>query len=293
MLFLFCLIDFLHCHAQDKNQLAELKSLGDSIFKGSTDSVRIESSARLDKILAEFISSPESFNQSFDSVKTISTLYSPDKKFRFYQWALPELATNSYKIFGYLQLFDKKQNKVSVFKLTDAGIDKFEAMSKKLSAEKCYNAIYYKIIQTKYKRKTYYTLLGWRGNNLLTTIKVIDVLSFENNVPVFGAKIFDAGNYQLTYGDIQNKYRIIFEFNGQAVMSLRYEKKMKMIVYDHLSATKSSLKGMEQFMGPDFSYDGFKWRKGKWHGKTDLEMKNTTSQDKKDFKPIKDSDLNR
>lgn len=278
-------------YAQTAYEHALLNSIGDSIIKGSTDNVRLESSRLLDEKLFSMLSAPESFAKNFDSVKAISTLYSPDKKFRFYQWVLPELATNSYKLFGFLQLYDKKKNKVSLFRLTDSGIEKFEAMEKKLTPQKCYNAVYYQIIPKKYKRKTYYTLLGWRGNNLLTTIKVIDILTLEGNSPSFGAKIFEAGNYQLAYGNIQNKYRIIFEFNAQAVMSLRYEEKKRMIVYDHLSAPKSSLKGLEQFMGPDFSYDAFKWKKGKWRGQTDLDMKNQTSQDKKDFKIYKDFDL--
>ncbi|HNR20370.1 MAG TPA: hypothetical protein PKN75_09200 [Bacteroidia bacterium] len=269
----------------------ELKSLGDSIFRGSTDSVRVICSNRTLEILGELLKNPTSFTENFDSIKTLSTLHSPDKTLRFYQWALPVMETNSYKIFGFIQTYNHKKKSVEVYQLKDIEADKYEAMDKKLSPEKCYNAVYYKIIETKFKKNKYYTLLGWRGNNLLTTIKVIDVLSFENSKPVFGAKIFEASNYQLTYGDINKKYRIIFEYNAQAVMTLRYEQKMKTIVYDHLSASKSSLKGMEQFMGPDFTYDGFKWKKGKWKGKTNLEMKNSTSQTKKDFKIFKDSDL--
>lgn len=269
---------------------AELKSIGDSIFKGSTDSVRIASSNRTFEILNELLKNPSSFNESFDSVKAISSIYSPDKTLRFYQWALPVMESNSYRIFGFLQTYNQKKKTVEVYELKDAGADKYEAMDKKLLPGNCYTAVYYKIIETKSGKKKYYTLLGWRGNNLLTTIKVIDVLSFENNKPVFGAKIFDASNYQLTYGDIHKKQRIIFEYNAQVVMTLRYEQKMKTIVYDHLSAAKASLKGMEQFMGPDFTYDGFKWKKGKWIGKTNLEMKNNTSQTKKDFKLYKDGE---
>lgn len=268
----------------------ELKSLGDSIFRGSTDSVREASSNRTYEILSEVLRNPTSFTENFDSLKTLSTLYAPDKTFRFFQWALPVMKTNTYKIFGFIQTYNPKTKVVEVFELKDLGVDKYEAMDKKLFPDKCYNAIYYKIIETKAGKKKFYTLLGWRGNNLLTTIKVIDVLSFENKKPVFGAKIFEASNYQLTYGDINKKYRIIFEYNAQAVMTLRFEKKIKTIVYDHLSASKSSLKGMEQFMGPDFTYDGFKWKKGKWIGKTNLEMKNNTSQGNKDFKLFKDGE---
>lgn len=287
---IFCFF-FVNKAYSQTDYKTELISLSDSVFKGSTDSARVKGSDRVREILKGVLSTPATFSQSFDSIKVLSNIYSPDKKIRFYQWALPLMETNSYKIYGFIQVFNLKKKTVEVFELIDSGLDKYEAMNQKLTPAKCYNAIYYKIIETKVKQKKYYTLLGWRGNNQLTTIKVIDILTFENDKPVFGSRLFEASNSQLTYGEIGKKQRIIFEYNAQAVMTLRYESKMKMIVYDHLSAPKSSLKGMEQFMGPDFTYDGFKWKKGKWIGKTNLEMKNNTSQTKKDFKLYKDDDL--
>ena len=57
-------------------------------------------------------------------------------------------------------------------------------------------------------------------------------------------------------------------------MSLRYEKKKKMIVFDHLSPSSPSLKGKYEYYGPDFTYDGFSFKKGIWHYRKNLEMRN-------------------
>ncbi|MBA7588034.1 hypothetical protein ES708_30082 [subsurface metagenome] len=57
---------------------------------------------------------------------------------------------------------------------------------------------------------------------------------------------------------------IEFEYNEKAVMSLRYNKDAKMIVFDHLSPSNASLQGNYEFYGPDFSYDGLTFEKGIW-----------------------------
>ena len=46
-------------------------------------------------------------------------------------------------------------------------------------------------------------------------------------------------------------------------MMLRYDDKLKMIVFDHLSPSKPSYEGKYQYYGPDFSYDGLIFEKGK------------------------------
>jgi len=102
----------------------------------------------------------------------------------------------------------------------------------------------------------------------LTNKKVIDVLFFDqwDNI-TFGAPVFLDENKKL-------KYRVVFEFSAQAVMLLRYEKKKKMIVFDHLSPTSPSAKGQFQYYGPDFTYDGFYFKKGIWNYRKNLDLRN-------------------
>lgn len=269
--------------------LKNIRQLSDSILRGSTDSVKLSSNEKLMEAMYSFLKTPESFITSFDSIKSISTITSDDKSFRFYQWAMPVYETNSYKIFGFLQIKNAKTKELTTFKLNDGTDDKYTSMGKPLSKDNWYGAIYYHIIQTKIGKKKIYTLLGWRGNNLKTSMKVIDVLSLESDIPKFGMKIFSAPHNMLPVGKANDKYRIIFEYNATAVMSLRYFKKE--IIFDHISPAKPSLKGNEEFYGPDFTYDAFVWKKKQWTGKANVEMRNTNNTDGKKPKLIKDGDL--
>ena len=77
-------------------------------------------------------------------------------------------------------------------------------------------------------------------------------------------------------------------------MSLKYYKRKNQIVFDHISPTKASLKGIEEFYGPDFTLDTFQWKSGKWNGKPNIEMRNENNTDgNKNSTLTKDSDLNK
>lgn len=268
-----------------------LKALGDSVLKGSSDSVRNLNNLELNELLGKILQKSESFSYGFDSVKAISTCKSPDEKLRFYNWVQPVLETNSYKVFGYLQVYNSKLKTVKVIELKDGEHDNYESAKKKLTRDNWYGAIYYNIILKKNKKQAVYTLLGWRGVSNKTTKKIIDVLTFENDIPVFGAKIFSASNNFLpTGGENQKKMRIIFEYNAQAVMSLNYDKKKDWIVFDRIAPAKANLKGMEEFYGPVFVYDAFKWEKGIWKGIADVDAKNKTDDIPKN-KPVLKKDL--
>ncbi|MBL7915546.1 MAG: hypothetical protein JNL49_10925, partial [Bacteroidia bacterium] len=55
---------------------------------------------------------------------------------------------------------------------------------------------------------------------------------------------------------------------------LRYEEKKKMFVFDHLSPASPSAKGQFRYYGPDFTYDGYRFKKGLWYYKSNLDMRN-------------------
>jgi hypothetical protein len=110
-------------------------------------------------------------------------------------------------------------------------------------------------------------LLGWDGNNDLTRKKVIDVLRFgSSGKPAFGANIFKF--------DKKKRKRIFFEYSAKTNMTLTYNEKHDMIVFDHLSPSESSYKGLYQYYGPDFSYDAMYFDKGKWQLVKDVDVRN-------------------
>jgi len=84
----------------------------------------------------------------------------------------------------------------------------------------------------------------------------VDVLWFAGNKPRFGAPIFKNDRY--TYN------RLVFKYSHGANMLLRYDPKKKMIVMDNLEPSDAMYKGVYRFYGPDFTYNGYKFEKGKW-----------------------------
>ncbi len=278
--------------AQSVINLSEIKMLSDSVVKGRSDSVKHSCNERLLLLMDSVLQNPQSFKTSFDSAKSISVLTSPDKAFRFYQWVMPVFETGTYKFFGYLQVYNAKKKLVTNYKLTEGLWEKESAVLQQLNAANWFGAVYYTIIPGRANGKKIYTLLGWRGNNTKTTMKLIDVLSFEEDAPIFGMKLFLSEGKMLPMGSSAKSYRIIFEYNATATMSLKYYKRKKQIVFDHIVPAKSSQKGMEEFYGPDFTLDAFVWKKAKWNGKPNIEMRNQNNTDgNKNAKLVKDSDL--
>ena len=271
--FNFLFIPVLFSQVNFKERERELKILGDSILKGKSDSVRSLSSVAFYSKFEDLLNDPGSFTYSFDSLNTVSVLSSNDKKIRVYTWILPSTSKDNYSYFGFVQLYDKKLNKVNLFNLEDTLLPTEEAEKKSLGIKDWFGALYYKMIENKLKGDKIYTLLGWRGNNRQTTIKVIDALVINKEIPKFGTPVFKSERGM--------KHRVIFEYTAQAVMSLRYNEKKKMIVFDHLSPSNLSLKGKFESYGPDMSYDAFKFKKGKWIFLKNIEIGNPREYDVK------------
>ena len=124
-------------------------------------------------------------------------------------------------------------------------------------------------------------MLGWKGNNQRSTKKVIDVLYFSGSKAQFGFPFFKK---EKVY-----KSRVIFEYNSQAVMSLRYEEKKKMIIFDHLSSGKGIQ--MASISGPDGTYDSFLFKNGRWELLEDVDVDAGFIAKPVVKKPMKDDEL--
>jgi hypothetical protein len=258
LIILYCTNSF----SQKNDQSATVALFADSISRiapgilhGSTDAERSKAQDKLLNLMEQVLKYKESFTFPFDSLKTIAHITAPDKSFRIYNWIRP-FKDGTFKYYGFIQQYNKKTKSLTVTPLADASdkIDKAEKAS--LNPDKWYGCLYYKILMNKFLGKRYYTLLGWKGYDIRSTKKVIDVLTFTNNKPKFGLAMFKMKK------DL--KSRIIFQYSAQAVVSLRYVEDEKAIVFDHLSPPSDNLKGQYEFYGPDFTYDAFTFKRGKW-----------------------------
>ena len=251
----------------------DLKVLGDSILRGSNDSIRSAYCEIFNTKFESFLNDSGSFSYPFDSLKNVSILTSTDKNIRVYSWMLPSISKDKYSYFGFVQLYDKKLKKAILFKLEETDQPIEEAEKKSLKSGSWFGALYYKMIENKISGGKIYTLLGWRGNNRNTTMKVIDALIIDKGIPKFGSPVFKT-NHGV-------KHRVIFEYTSQAVMSLRYNEKKKMIVFDNLSPSNPDLKDKYENYGPDMTYNAFKLKSGKWNFMKNIEIGNPSEYDVK------------
>jgi hypothetical protein len=297
------------CSAQnDEFRRAEdsLKKYLHHVHYGNSDTEKYEYNELFKKTLANILKDERSYKYPFDSLKKVARLYAPDESFRIFNWNLA-LENGTYEYFGFIQVKAGNGLDYRVYPLTDRSSEIEAPELMLLSNERWYGALYYKIIQSKYKDKQYYTLLGWDGNNALSRKKIIDVLSFKNTgKPQFGAAIFKK------YKEKDRNVRIIFEYSAKATMTLRFEKqylhvisqskdksnkvdKVKaepMIVFDNLVPLDTrlgpehpDLVGQYQFYVPETNVlNGFILKEGRWYFVKDVDARNPPPPKKKKVK---------
>jgi hypothetical protein len=207
-----------------------------------------------------------SFSYPFDSLRNIGKIVSKDNKLRIYTWNLPYM-NGTHKYFGFIQYYPPKEKSFLLYKLIDNS-DSYKSPENLILTDTSWlGALYYEIVEKKYEGNTYYTLLGFDFNNLLTAKKIIELLYFKDDrIPVFGKPVFNYKNRLCN--------RIIFEYSAKVSMSLKYNKELKLVIFDHLSPSKPSYEGHFMFYGPDFSYDGLEFRDGIWHEIRDVDVRN-------------------
>ena len=193
----------------------------------------------------------------------LSRVDAPDGKFRLITWNIPH-ADGSHRFEGLLLVKDPKRR--VLYELRDMTEKITTPLSKKLTAENWYGALYYAVIPPQAKKGDYYTLLGWKGHSAVETRKVIEVLSFKGPVPTFGAMIFNEG----TTRDV----RKVFAYNFQNSMSLKWDAENKGIVFDHLTTEDPTFAGQAALTGPDLSFDAYVWYKGRWTFLRDVDARN-------------------
>lgn len=246
-----------------------LKSLMDSVVRGSSDHAREGALAAFNPLFFDLLGHPESYHHPFDSLNAISRVKSPDGRVRVITWAIRSLAEGTYRYYGVVQQVEQGSGNFLRTGLSELRTENDTIAHSTLLAGHWYPALYYAIIERKMNKSTHYFLLGWQGQDRFVNRKIIEVLTFDRwNNPMFGAPFF--------YDEENEKprHRVIFNYSSEAVMMLKYHQKKKMIVFDHLSPAAPSAKGQYRFYGPDFTYDGFYFRKGMWNYKKNLDLRN-------------------
>ena len=79
----------------------------------------------------------------------------------------------------------------------------------------------------------------------------------------------------------------MFEWSSDVTMSLRFNDKRNLIIYNHLAPKPGGgeLSGQFQFYGPDGSYDALELNKDKWSIIEDIDIRNEKSKNDRAKKP--------
>jgi len=257
-------------HAQQRPQkegLAfyqdSLKHLGSKMVNNEEDVERKSANYAFIKTLTTALKLPGSFSYKFDSVKTVSITNAPDGRFRIFSWYVMN-QDGSYRFYGTIQM-NTGTAPLVMYPLADYSAFISSPQDTVTDNTKWYGAQYYQIIPVT-AANPYYVLLGWKGNTVKSTKKVIEVLSFKNGKPVLGMPVF--------IDKATVKSRIVYEYSRQVSMMLKYIPEKSAIVADHLSPPDKKMKDRPDTFGPDLSYDAYRLVNGKWEFKEDIDMRN-------------------
>ncbi len=206
------------------------------------------------------LKTPYSFNYSFDSLKSISKLYSADSAFRIFTWQFMR-DESYYRQRGAIQM-RTADGSLKLFPLIDMSDFTENPVDSLRSNLNWIGAIYYGIVTKTYNNKKYYTLLGYDENNFRSTRKWIEVLTFdEKGQPQFGGRYFSYPNDGIKAP--QPAFRFLLEYKKDGGARINYDPEMDMIIFDHLiSESKDPSKKFTLI--PDGDHEGFRWKDGKW-----------------------------
>jgi len=224
----------------------------------STAADRMVSDSAFVKCLVRALKVKNSFYYPFDSVIGISRIYAPDTSFRIFTWVI-QYDDEYFRQRGAIQMRtpDGSLKLIplrDVSEFTDNNIDSVRSKSNWIGA------VYYNIVKTQFKGKNYYTMFGFDNNNAMSSMKWIEVMSFnEKNEPVFGGPFFSYAKDSIPKPS-QNRFNI--EFKKDARVLVNYIDDLQMILVDHL-VSEDDTENKFTFV-PDGDQEGFKWENGKW-----------------------------
>ncbi len=235
-----------------------MKAYAFDIVNAREAAERFRADSIFTRMLVRALKEKHSFSYPFDSLQTISRLYAPDSSFRIFTWQLVQDET-TFRRHGAIQM-NTADGSLALYPLLDKTQLVEDIQNAITNNEEWVGAIYYKIIQTSYQNKKFYTLLGYDENSFRSTKKRIEVLTFNNGKPVFGGPFFSFEKDSL-HKPVQARFSIEYKKDGNA--SIKYDEELDIIIFDHLISENNQPTKKYTYI-PDGDYEGFKWESGKW-----------------------------
>ena len=241
---------------QQKEDSAKFYSL--KLIQGITATDRFTADSIFTKMFVRALLTKNSFYYPFDSLESISKLVPPDSTFRIFTWQMV-INENMLRQHGAIQM-RTSDGSLKLFPLIDKSDITINLSDTFANNKGWIGAVYYKIIQTKSGTKNYYTLLGYDENNIRSNRKIIETLSFINDEPVFGGRLFSFEEDAVFKPAVS---RYIMEYKKNAGARLTYDNELSLVIFEHLESETGEPKKKWTFI-PDGDYEAFKWKNGKW-----------------------------
>ena len=242
---------------------ARLESMFDRLYSDSLS----EKEPLLDSLrsgLREALSMQGSMEFPWSRLDKIGIITSEDLQVRIFTWHVMD-DYDHFRYFGFIQVGLKK-GKSRLYELKDNGKAQRGLFKLDQSGEDWYGKLYYQVLTNKYKRKTYYTILGMDFNNSLSTIKTVEVITIQRNAPYFVESLFYNGREKVD--------RLVLEYSKQVAISVRFDQGTGMITFDHLVPFHPIYEKNYEFYGPDGSFDGLEFSDGYWNYRDDIDARN-------------------
>ncbi len=242
----------------------ELKAMFDTLYSAEVTGTNMDLYNSIDSFFYETLQLPGSFDHKWGSLNMIGNLVSDDGEVKVFSW-LYMVSRNEYHYTGYIQL-QGKRGESEIFRLKQGDAEEIRSESYPQSVDDWHGKVYYGLLTNKYKRKTFYTLLGADFKDTKTSIKTIEVFAIQRGKPLFRDEQFLDGDTV--------KDRIVLEYSADLTISLQYNERLGMIVLDHIVPLHPIYQGNYQFYGPDGSYDGYRFTEGIWVLEENVDARN-------------------
>ncbi|MDX1939962.1 MAG: hypothetical protein SFU99_05375 [Saprospiraceae bacterium] len=237
-----------------------LAVLSYAVINDSMPDYRFAACRNMIPTLVKALKIENSFQYPFERLKTVSIQYPQDSSFRIFTWQL-YVDKNEYRYYGAIQM---NTPELKLYPLIDRSALVTNVEQSELAPDNWYGSLYYNIKECKGQNGKYYLLFGFDGFEFFNKRKIVDVLTFKDGKPVFGAPVFvhqEKGKSTIT------KKRLLLEYSAESSVRLNYDEALELLIFDHLIPMEGS-NGQGPVMVPDGSYEGYVFDKGLWKYQT-------------------------
>ncbi len=254
-----------NCASPSPGTAALLENLFRRILNTNKDIERIRLNDSVQVIIDSYAASDSVFVHKFSGLRYLGQILSPDSKVKIITWNLI-LSESGNKYFCYIIRKGPRGKPNIIHKLIGENREERPAVDRVYSEKDWYGALYYALQPFKKEKQTHYLILGLDYGNSTITRKIIDVITFtpEGGI-IFGNNCFRKGENLSS--------RVVIEYFSEGVITLRMLS-AKSVVFDHLASISDDQKSDAEFMGSEYSFDGYALKKGFWRFVSNVDARN-------------------